>query len=128
MRKNDLIKFLQEIEGNPEVLFWNPMVSDWMNISITEDELSKETLEAYLMIVLHQKRQELKNPDFEFPPEEVEHLKKLYKKVCEWEMNEFVDRNSKYCGKNLRSWKKILLIGAKSRNKTTWDRLGSIEY
>jgi hypothetical protein len=128
MRKNDLIKALQEMKGNPEVLFWNPMVSDWMNIWISEHELSKQTLEAYLLLCLHQRRQELKNKDFEFPPEEVEHLKKLYKKVCEWESNEFVDRNSKLFGKKLRDWKKVLFIEAKPRNKTTWDRLGTIGY
>jgi hypothetical protein len=33
MRKNDLIKLLQEIDGNPEVSLWNGFVGDWMPIS-----------------------------------------------------------------------------------------------
>ncbi|AXC39087.1 UNVERIFIED_ORG: hypothetical protein [Escherichia phage CMSTMSU] len=30
--KNDLIKMLQEIDGNPEIVIWNGYVDDYMNI------------------------------------------------------------------------------------------------
>ena len=32
MRKNQLIKLLQEIKGNPEVMVWNGFVDDYMPI------------------------------------------------------------------------------------------------
>jgi len=128
MRKNDLIKILQETKGNPEVLFWNGEVGDWMNISVSEDELSKQTLEAYLLLCLHQRKQQENNPKFEFSPEETEQMKKLYKTVSEWDAYEFVNRDDKFFGEKLRDWKKVLLIQVKSRGKTTWDRLGTIQY
>ena len=33
MRKNDLIKILQDIKGNPEVMLWNGLVQDCTHIS-----------------------------------------------------------------------------------------------
>lgn len=41
MRKNDLIKMLQEIEGNPQIVIWNGYVDDYMDI---EKETFKITL------------------------------------------------------------------------------------
>jgi len=32
MRKNDLIKLPNQIEGNPEVVLWNGYVGDYTNI------------------------------------------------------------------------------------------------
>ena len=50
MRKNDLIKLLQTIEGNPEIVLWNGFVGDYQNISpkLVEGDLVKKTLEYYL--------------------------------------------------------------------------------
>lgn len=33
MRKNDLIKMLESIKGNPEIMFWNGIVGDVVPIS-----------------------------------------------------------------------------------------------
>ena len=49
MRKNDLIKLLQAIEGNPDIVLWNGIVGDYQNIStkLVEGELYKQTFEDY---------------------------------------------------------------------------------
>lgn len=41
MRKNDLIKKLQEIEGNPEIVLYNSFVDDWQHIKLTPGKLFK---------------------------------------------------------------------------------------
>ena len=48
MKKNDLIKLLQNIKGNPEIVIWNGYVNDYMDISseITTLTLVKETQEV----------------------------------------------------------------------------------
>lgn len=44
MRKNELIKLLQGIEGNPEVRLWNPYVEDYNPILYVQvDTLYKES-------------------------------------------------------------------------------------
>lgn len=32
MKKNELIKYLNEIDGNPEIIFYNGFVDDWQHI------------------------------------------------------------------------------------------------
>lgn len=46
MKKNDLIKLLEEIKGNPEVVLWNPYVEDYNPVlKVATDVLYKESLE-----------------------------------------------------------------------------------
>ena len=51
MRKNDLIKMLKEIKGNPEVVLWNGMVGDWMPVGkLSESYLTKITKHYWVAI------------------------------------------------------------------------------
>ena len=47
MRKNDLIKMLESIKGNPEIMLWSNVVGDVVPISskMEEVELYKDSLE-----------------------------------------------------------------------------------
>ena len=106
MKKNDLIKLLQEIEGNPQVMIWNGFVEDVTNI---------------------------------YPPE-VDYLTRLKahirKKCVEMEGKEYKGHSpwqySSYKFEDLPSGdyekKKIIILSARPEGKTTFDRMGKIEY
>jgi hypothetical protein len=38
MKKNDLIKSLTEIEGNPEIIIWNAQLNDYMYLDFIKAE------------------------------------------------------------------------------------------
>ncbi|EHV4444477.1 Uncharacterised protein [Escherichia coli] len=84
MKKNDLIKMLQEIDGNPEIVIWNGYVDDYMNIEkgLTKITLVKETEQFLLEALVHEwcKR----NNTFDIPEDQrtkiAEQAKKLHKK------------------------------------------------
>jgi len=50
MCKNDLIKLLQTIEGNTDIVLWNGFVGDYQDISkeLVKGELVKISLDWYL--------------------------------------------------------------------------------
>lgn len=118
MRKNQLIKKLQEIEGNPEVLFYNGWVGDWQHISILEWKLvsySKKFIKEVKEAIL-----KLKEKDHH----SVDHIliKKNKPTKQNWQIeNPFIEEKDK-------SYKKVILIEANPRNKTSWGRGGSLGY
>ena len=129
MKKNQLIALLQNIKGNPEVKLWNGMVEDWMDIEVVESELVKECKEFVRFRFEASWKQE--NRTFEIPPdvqEEIdEEIEKAYKKEP-WEFpNQYVsvEDEKRWYGNNR---KKILLINGKLRGKSTYDRLGEMNY
>jgi hypothetical protein len=111
MRKDKLIALLEAIEGNPEILLWNGMVGDWMDISeAVEGRLVKRTLKDHMT-------------GFKRGDEKI--AQRTYRNL-QWESNEFVtneDIKNKFYKK-----KKVVYLDAKPRNVKTWDRLGSISY
>lgn len=74
MKKNTLIKMLQEIEGNPEIVIWNGYVEDYMNIDkeITPITLVKETEDFLFNAIKHEWCQ--MNNTFDVPPEELDKI------------------------------------------------------
>lgn len=48
MKKNDLIKVLENISGNPEIMLWDELVNDLQEIdsNFVPKELSKEKIES----------------------------------------------------------------------------------
>lgn len=130
MRKSELIKLLNKIEGDPEVLLWNGFAQDWQDVYITKDaELVKYSLEHLFKSLKHELQFDKK--DFNLTKEEklwcYNKARTQYKEQ-EWEtINSFVDE------KQFKEWyrgntKKVILINGENRNKTTWDRLGDINY
>jgi len=129
MRKNDLIKKLQKIKGNPDIKMWNGFVEDWMDIEISEEELVKHC-EAHIRWRVEAEWKE-RNKSLKIPANVQQRLDKLITqqvKEEEWEFpNQFLDADGekRWYGKRR---KKIVIIDAKLRNKNCLDRLGSISY
>lgn len=129
MKLSKLIQVLQNAQdmgGDVDVLLWNGMVGDWMDIDITPSDLVKMTEKSYLEVNLHERQREERNWDYEFTPEELADLKKMYRKVCKWEANQFVTQEDIKDGRYKS--KKVLYVDGKRRGVSTFDRLGTIEY
>lgn len=129
MKKNKLIEALQKIKGNPEVKLWNGMVEDWMDISLVESELVKESKEFIRWWVEAEWKQENRA---EIIPEDIQkELDRVISERCknsEWSFpNHYLKPEdfSRWYGKNR---KKLILIDGKKRGKTTFDRLGDVSY
>jgi hypothetical protein len=126
MRKNKLIQLLQDIEGNPDILLWNGMVGDWMDIQKPIHQfLYKMTLEHYLDTCKYESKRVLKDPNYQLPEEEIARLTKCYK-TYSWEDNEWITQedinNKKY------KCKKVVYLQHKPRGIKSWDRFGDISY
>jgi len=120
MRKNDLIKMLQDLPGNPEVVFWNGFVNDYHHIdrNVETVTLVKETREFV--------RHCLTLASGGVPP--TEQTLDAAMKRREWERpNEFVDPNEHQQWYGTKK-KKLYVLQGLPRGKTMWDRMGDMEY
>ena len=127
MRKNDLIKLLQTIEGNPDIVLWNGIVGDYQNISteLVEGELVKKTLKCYLE---HNRMVRcLKENDWQYQltNEEVEYLTNIYK-TFDYEQNNYVTQED-IKEKRYRK-KRVVYIQPKESGKTYFNRRIKVEY
>ena len=128
MRKNDLIKMLENIKGNPEVVFWNSMVGDYMPLDkkLIEGFIFKMTQEAAVRYYEYERRSDLKDFSYSLTTEEKEDMIKAYKENYRWEHNEFVtDKDIK---DRIYQSKRVVYLSAKPTGKTHWDRMGTIVY
>lgn len=128
MRKNDLIKLLQETKGNPEIVLWNGLVGDYMQIDnkLVEGELSKMTFEGLLHYYSLERKRDENDWNYELTEEEKQGLLKNYKDNYKWEINQFVNRED--IKRKTHKSKRVLYINAKISGKSHNDRLGSIYY
>lgn len=123
MRKNDLIKLLKQIPGNPEMAIWNGFVDDWQGIAkqLTTIELVKHS-RTFLESVINSQ-----NFSDGLPPITAEELDARMKRE-EWTLpNRFVEPQK------MKEWygsrrKKLLVLSCNLRHKTSHDRLGSMTY
>lgn len=81
MRKNDLIKMLQDIEGNPEIVIWNGYVDDYMNIEKQTFKITlvKET-EDFIFNGLKGEWCQM-NKSWDVPEEVLQRLRERAKKI-----------------------------------------------
>lgn len=127
MRKNDLIKLLSEIKGNPEINIWNGLVGDVMPIrGISQTEQFKYSLPNLLTRIRYERCLDTKNFDYQLTPEEVEDVKRCHKKYHHWEINQFVTPEDVKSGAYLR--KMSYTIDVKRTGKRYHDRIGAIDY
>lgn len=128
MKKNDVIDMLQKLEGNPEIVLWNGFVGDYQHIDSVPAEgiLVKQTLAHYLEMCRLQDCVDRNDRNYQMSADEVERLKKMYKKVCKWEENQFVTLEDIKAKRY--SMKKVFYVQAKKRNERYHDRLGSVDY
>lgn len=132
MKKNELIKLLQDTPGNPHIMFWNGFVEDVQDVSnkIEQAELVKETVDFLYNCLVHERMKDLNSWD---PlPEDVLQQIKIQAVKCHKEQ-QYELPNSCVKESEFERWygkrtKKILILSAKRAGKTTYDRLGKIEY
>lgn len=124
MRKNELIKLLQNIKGNPEIVIWNRFVEDVQAIEkeIVPAKLYKLSFEGYkervnLERVLRDKLPELPDDD----------LEQLYKQhnIGQWELFNYYPPEDDDRGYKSKT---VYVLEPKRTNKSTWDRMGVISY
>lgn len=127
MKKNDMIKTLQSLKGNPDILLWNGMVCDYMHIGqMVEVHLFKMTLSYYLECCRMEQCLKLNDANYQHSEQRIEYLKKMYKKVISWEESEYITLEDVKAGKY--TVKKAFMIDAKLRGKTSMDRAGPSVY
>jgi hypothetical protein len=130
MKKSKLIAMLNAIEGDPDIKLWNGMVGDWMEISpaLVKSDLVRMNLDYWLESCRLQDCGERKDWDYQMPAEEIAELTKRHKsgKVNKWELNPYVTLEDIKAKRY--SLKKILILQAKKKGETSWDRLGDISY
>lgn len=133
MRKNDLIKLLESVKGNPEVMLWNGFVEDVVPLSkdYTEETLYKHSKE-FLMSALEGEYRRDHDINYSIPLSE-EAIKTIKEKT------ENAYRNTEYTLPNpflgfeeYKNWygrkKSILILQPKLVGKTCFDRIGEINY
>jgi hypothetical protein len=127
MRKEKLIKMLQEIPGNPDILLWNGLVGDWMDIEeVTKCQVVKMTKDYWLELIRMEECVELKDWSHQLPEDDKATLSRRYNKLHDWEFNAYVtDEDIK---EKRYSAKTIYCLDAKTRGKTDWGRGGNCDY
>ena len=127
MRKNDLIKLLQTIEGNPDIVLWNSIVGDYQNIStkLVEGDLVKKTLKCYLEHNRMVRCLEENDWQYQLTNEEVEYLTNIYK-TFDYEQDNYVTQED-IKEKRYRK-KRVVYIQPKESGWTFFDRRIKIEY
>lgn len=121
MKKQELIDYLQNIKGNPDVIFYNGFVDDWHNISIEENILSREVANdvEYRKILDFERDEKGINP---ITDNEFSNWIKKHKKG-KWILNEIEE-----CSLYKIQKKKIILIQAKIKGENYFDRCGKMSY
>lgn len=127
MRKNELIKQLQAIKGNPEVVLWNGFVGDYMHIDKpVQSELVKMTKEYWIRSVLNEECITRKDWSYQLPETEIKELERRHRTELQYEYGEYVTEED--IAKKRYKKKPVVFIQAKKRGMSTFDRSGSIEY
>jgi hypothetical protein len=127
MKKSKLIELLNAIPGNPDILFWNGLVEDWMDIDkeIIQSKLYKDTLEYYLESVEQERKLSRLDLSYKLSPDDIVAMTKKYKSVVHWrDSDNFVEIDTKnYHTKN------VAIMNVKSRGLSTYFRgKGKIGY
>ena len=127
MKKNDLIKMLNSIDGNPDIVLWNGFVQDYQEISkeLVKGELVKQTLDWYLETCRMERCVEEKDWKYQLSEDEIKECREYYKNFT-YAQNQYVTEEDIKL-KRYRA-KKVVYLQPKFSNKTYYDRLGSVEY
>jgi len=126
MKKNELIDLLSKIPGNPEVVFWNGLVDDYMHLSpeLKTIELVKHDKE-WLRNMLNLERKERGVHDVVSD----ERLNFVYKThYSEWVIPNRYMSESEMSACYGKKRKNLLVINSTLRGKTYRDRVGKIFY
>lgn len=127
MRKDKLIKLLQEIKGNPDILLWNGYVGDWADIDpeFVTTYLTKQTKEDYLLRCRHEKVVDSGDASAQLNDEELSSIDTHYRQIG-YSYNQYITDEDVKAGYYKK--KNVVIINAKLRGETTFDRFGNIGY
>ena len=127
MRKNDLIKLLQTLEGNPEIVLWNGLVGDYQTISskLLEGELYKQTIEGYFESYRKERCVKENNAKYTLTNKEVDYLTTTYK-TFGYEQKTLVTAED-IKEKRYRK-KRVVYIQPKESGKTWFNRRIKVGY
>lgn len=127
MRKNDLIKMLSQIKGNPEIVIWNGVARDWMAFGkLVESDLVKIDKKYFLESCRLEECIRREDWNYQLSEQDIKDCEKSYKNSHDWEDNPFVTKKD-IKEKRYRS-KRVVYIEPKNRGISTFDRLGGIQY
>lgn len=128
MKKSKLIDMLSKIEGDPDILFYNAYVDDWMDFEprVVDEQLTRMSFEYYKDLITAERIYRHHQPkDYKVPAEEIPALKKAYKNTM-WASHEYVTADDISSGR-YRS-KRVSYILAKPRGLMNHNRCSSIGY
>ena len=127
MKKNDLIKLLNTIEGNPDIVLWNGLVGDYQNIStkLVEGELYKQTIEGYFESYRRERCVQENNAKYVLTNKEVDYLTNIYK-TFGYEQKTFVTTED--IKENRYMKKRVIYLQPKESGKTYFNRRVKIKY
>jgi len=129
MRKNELIALLNNIKGNPEIVMWNGYVEDYQHIGGAEEyTLYKEQKSHIAGWILHDKRRKAGTfDDISLSEDDLALVDKIDKER-QWEFPNqfFTEEEVKSVYGNRK--KKVVMLNAKRRDKTSFDRIGGVCY
>jgi hypothetical protein len=126
VKKSKLIEILNSLPGNPDVMLWNGLVGDWMDIGdISPGDLVKMTFEHYMEMVRLETCSDLRDWTYQLNETERDELRALWLRFA-WESNPYVTMED--IAQKRYQMKKIFFISAKLRGETHHDRLGEISY
>lgn len=127
MRKNDLIKQLQEIKGNPEIVLWNGYAGDYMHIDKpVQSDLVKMTKEYWIRSVLNEECITRKDWNYQLPEAEIKELERRHRTELQYEFGEHISEED--IAKKRYKRKRVVFLQAKKRGIQTFDRAGDMEY
>lgn len=129
MKKSKLIELLNNIDGDPEIKLWNGYVGDYMDLGdVIPSDIVKMRFEFFLEMcrLEHCMDTGADRKTYTFTHDEIVELRKNYKDNYEWEHNEYVTEEDIKAKKYSR--KRVMILNAKTRGKTTFDRIGQLSY
>ena len=127
MKKSKLIELLNNIKGNPDIIFYNGFVEDWQDLSsqLVESRLVKRSLSNWIYYIELEEQVRRKDFNHKLSEERVKELTSLYKEV-EWEENHRISDEAVKRG-DYKS-KRVYYLQSKIRGVSTFDRMGNINY
>lgn len=128
MKKSKLIELLNSIQGDPDVVLWNGYVEDWQDIDkdLADTDQVKMTREYFIKSIELEAQIDRKDWNYTLPANEVEELKKSYRRNVEWQVGAYVSEED-IKEKRYKS-RRVVYIKPKIRGEHSFDRMGGMEY
>ena len=126
LTKDELLEILSKIDGNPEIVLWNGFVSDYQHIdNVQGATLVKQSFAKYCRSVENECIVDKKDINYTIPNSEIPRLRENWESH-QWELNPYVTEAEISSG--AYESRLVLVVTAKSRDLTGFDRIGGFKY